>query len=94
MSKEQHKAIAQNGWKLVNNTNAHTDAHYGICVREDTVISAWTAKDGTIDLVDHFNISGETLTDKDLALLIPDAWIKEGAQSITLSSGSINLLLA
>jgi hypothetical protein len=87
------RAVAAAGWKLVDDTNAHTDAHYGFQVREDTVVSAWTARGGTLDLVTKYGLSGKTLTSADPALLIPEADVNLGAQSITLTSGSINLLL-
>jgi len=92
--KHLHHLVGASGWYRVDDTNAHTVTHYGLTVREDTVISAWTAKGGAIDLVDWFNISGKTLTTADPALIIPDAWVNEGAQSITLTSGSVNLLRA
>lgn len=87
-----HKLAAASGWVFVDDTSEHTDAHYGVQAREDTVIDTWTAVGGSLDLVDLFGISGKTLTTDDPALLIPDGYIKEGAQSITLASGSINLL--
>ena len=90
MERNSYKSIAGGGWKLVDDTSAHTDGHYGIQAREDTVVSAWTSNG--VDLVEYFGLSGQTLTTDDPALLIPDAMTK-GAQSITLTSGSINLLL-
>jgi len=92
MKREGFKGIAGSGWILVDDTSKHTDAHYGIQAREDTVIASWTAVDGTLDLLARFEID-TTITTDDPAILIPDAYIKEGAQSITLTSGSINLLL-
>ena len=93
MKKEAYKSIAASGWLLVDDTSEHTDAHYGVQVREDTVIATWTAVGGTLDLVARFGLGSKTLTTDDPAILIPDHFIKEGAQSITLTSGSINLLL-
>ena len=94
MSKrEQARQIAASGWILVDDTAEHTDAHYGIQAREDTVIATWTAKDGDLDLLARYEID-TTITTADPAILIPDAFIKQGDQSITLTSGSINLLLA
>ena len=91
--RENHKLLAGSGWKRVDDTSAHTNAHYGIQVREDTVIATWTAKGGTVNLLTKFNLATKTITTSDPAIIIPDAWVKGGAQTITLTSGSINLLL-
>lgn len=92
--KHLHHLVGGSGWYRVDDTDAHTITHYGLTVREDTVISSWTCKGGSKDLVAYFNISGKTLTTDDPALIIPDAWVNQGAQSITLTSGSVNLLRA
>jgi hypothetical protein len=91
MARDEFRLAASSGWKLVDDTSAHTDAHYGIQAREDTVITAWTA--GGQDLVARFGLSTKTIGTDDPAILIPSALVNAGAQSITLASGSINLLL-
>jgi hypothetical protein len=93
MATDTFRLAASSGWKLVDDTSAHTDQHYGVQAREDTVIATWTAKGGTLDLVARFGLSGKTITTADPAILIPDTFVNQGTQSITLTSGSINLLL-
>jgi len=90
------KLLAPKGWFLVDGTGAVTLKHYGVCIREATVISVWTSKtvDGAdIDLKKHFGISGSSLTDKDPKLIVPDQWIYS-PMVIQLGTGSVNLLRA
>jgi len=82
------RLLAGEGALLINDTSAHTDKGYGIAVREDTVVSAWTDDEGN-DLVAKFGISAVTLTTDDLALVIPGG-LSNG--SLTLASGSVWLL--
>ena len=88
------KLLAAKGWLLVDGTGSVTVKHYGVSIRENTVVSIWTAStvDGTtIDLKKHFGITGRSLIDKDPALLIPDEWINN-PMVIKLDSGSVNVL--
>ena len=88
------KLLASKGWLLVDGTGSVTEKHYGISIREDTVIATWTSKSvegAAIDLKTQFGITGSTLTDKDPALIIPPAWINS-PMVLQLTSGSVNLL--
>ena len=87
-----HRLLGGSGWYRVDDTSEHTIRHYGVVVSEDTVISAWTI--GGVDLVAYFNISGKTITTADPAMIVPEKWVNEGSYSITLTSGSVDLLRA
>ena len=90
------KLLASKGWLLVDHTGAVSAKHYGISIREATVVAVWTSStvQGTsIDLIKHFGITGASLTDKDPALLIPDE-MAYAPMELQLTSGSVNLLRA
>ena len=84
---------ASNGWYYTKVNTAVTEPHYGVVVIDDTVISAWTAVDGsdTIDLVAKFNISGVTLT-KDFPPLIIPSNLKSVSFSAETTNGGVCLL--
>lgn len=85
-----NKLLASKGALLITGTTANTSDGYGIVVREDTVIEAWTDEDGN-DLLAKFGITTEVtvLTTDDIALIIPGGL---GNGSIKLTSGSVWLL--
>lgn len=83
-----NRLLANDGMVLEAGTSANTTDFYGIVIREDTVISAWTDEDGK-DLVADFGISGVTLLSTDPALIIPGS---KNNGSLTLTSGSVWLL--
>ena len=82
------KQISPEGLVLEDGTSANTTKHYGILIRENTVISAWADEDGN-DLVAKYGISGKGLLVTDPIMLVPGD--KIGA-TITLTSGSIWIL--
>lgn len=77
--------LAENGAKLIDDTNADTYAYRAIVIREDTVIEAWTDCDG-LDLIAFYGIASETLFVTDPVLLVPHNKL---SKSIKLTSGSI-----
>ena len=90
------KLLASKGWLLVDHTGSVSAKHYGLTVREPTVVAVWTSSNVTgavIDLKKHFGISGASLIDKDPALLIPDE-MAYAPMELQLTSGSVNLLRA
>ena len=90
------KLLASKGWLLVDHTGSVSVKHYGVSIREATVISVWTSKSvggATIDLKEYFGITGASLTDKDPKMIIPDQWVNQD-MTFQLASGSVNLLRA
>lgn len=89
---EIYYQTASNGMYLADGVGAHAVKGYGIAIREDTVISAWTANINgvTVNMVTAFGITGKTLYVTDPALIIPDGG---KSISITLTSGSVWILL-
>lgn len=88
------KLLASKGWLLVDGTGSVSVKHYGLSIRESTVIKTWTAstvQGAVIDLKTYFGITGSNLTDKDPALLVPDNWVNS-PMVLKLDSGSVNLL--
>ena len=83
-----NRLLANDGMVLEAGTTANTTAFYGIVIREDTVISAWTDEDD-VNLVTKFNLGTETLLSTDPALIIPGG---KHNGSLTLTSGSVWLL--
>lgn len=84
-----HKIIAANGAILENGVAINYTRGYGIVIREDTVIAAWTDSAGN-NLLTGFNIAGVTLHVTDIALIVPE---NRFIRSIQLTSGSIWILL-
>ena len=82
------KLLSPNGLILEAGTGANTTKHYGIVIREDTVIAAWEDEDG-VDLVAEFEIGSVTVKVTDPPIMIPRN--KKGV-TITLTSGSIWLM--
>lgn len=93
---QNDELLARAGWHRVDGTGAVTDIpHYGLQVREDTVISVWKvygSDDTEYDLVSRFGLSGKTITTDDPALIVPLECRGSNKHTLTLTSGSVNLL--
>jgi hypothetical protein len=83
-----NRLLANDGMVYLTGTDANTTDFYGIVIREDTVITAWTDEDGK-NLLTDFNISTVTLLATDPALIIPGG---KTNGSLQLASGSVWLL--
>lgn len=80
--------IAGNGMLLEDGTSVNTNKHYGIVVRQSTVVASWTDSEGN-NLLTKFGIAGKTLLVTDPALIIPG---NLSSSSVQLASGSVWLL--